>query len=64
VADQTGCRSTLEKLATCTDRPQIATRSVLRILDPAGTVFATKEFRQNPIATSAAGGLAGPQQSM
>jgi hypothetical protein len=38
--------------------------SVLRILDAAGTVVATKEFRKNPIATSAVGGLAGPQQSM
>ena len=38
--------------------------SVLCFLDASGAVVATKEFRENPIATSAVGGLAGPQQSM
>jgi hypothetical protein len=29
----------------------------LRIFEAAGTVVATKEFRENPIATSAVGGM-------
>jgi hypothetical protein len=32
----------------------------LRILDAVGAVVATKEFRENPIATSAVAGPAGP----
>ena len=34
--------------------------ALLRILDAAGAVVTTKEFRDNPIATGAVGGLAGP----
>ena len=34
--------------------------AVVRILDAAGAVVATKEFRANPISTGSVGGLAGP----
>ena len=34
--------------------------AVLRILDEAGAIVATKEFRENPVSPGAVGGLAGP----